>query len=75
MKRLYHTKDMSEKEWLEHRMEGIGGSDVATILGMNPYKSALRLYMEKTREIEAEPVDNEFVELGNELEPVLRKFL
>jgi putative phage-type endonuclease len=73
LKRAYNTLNMTEAEWLAHRLKGIGGSDVATILGMNPYKSALRLYMEKTGELEPEMVDNEFVELGKELEPVLRK--
>jgi putative phage-type endonuclease len=73
MKRLHNVNNMTEKEWLEHRLKGIGGSDVATILGLNPYKSPMRLYMEKIQEIEPEPVDNEYVELGKELEPVLRK--
>ena len=30
---------MTEKEWLEARKSGIGGSDAATILGLNPYKT------------------------------------
>jgi putative phage-type endonuclease len=73
MKRIKNVNDMTEKEWLAYRVNGIGGSDVATLLGMNPYKSPIRLYMEKIEEIEPEPVDNEYVELGKELEPVLRK--
>ena len=30
---------MTREEWLEERKNGIGGSDAATILGLNPYKS------------------------------------
>lgn len=39
---------MTEKEWLEERKKGIGGSDAATILGLNPYKSNIDLWAEKT---------------------------
>ena len=29
------TLDMSHQEWLEDRKRGIGGSDVASVLGFN----------------------------------------
>ena len=32
----------------EHRKRGIGGSDAAAAIGLNPYKSQLELWMEKT---------------------------
>lgn len=38
----------SEKEWLELRKSGIGGSDVGTILGVNKYKTDYTLFLEKT---------------------------
>ena len=31
------TSEMTHQEWLEDRRKGIGGSDVATILGLNKY--------------------------------------
>mgnify|MGYP003353102479 CR=1 FL=1 len=34
-------------EQLEKRRLGIGGSDVAAICGLNPYKTALDVYFEK----------------------------
>jgi putative phage-type endonuclease len=47
----------------------IGGSDVATILGLNPWKTALELYAEKRGElIQPSLDDNEAVEAGNVLE-------
>ena len=52
MKTLAKTKDMSREEWLEYRKKGIGGSDAPIIAGVNPWKSAVELYMEKTGEIE-----------------------
>ena len=42
------TSTMSRDEWLEERRKGIGGSDVAALLGLNPYKTPLALWEEKT---------------------------
>jgi putative phage-type endonuclease len=50
----------------------VGGSDVATILGLNPYKTELELYFEKIGEIEPPDLSqNRHVRMGNRLEPVL----
>lgn len=40
-------------EWLEIRRGYIGGSDAASVVGRNPYRSALTLWAEKTGQIEA----------------------
>ena len=37
----------SREEWLQCRMRGIGGSDAACIIGMNPWKSNVQLWREK----------------------------
>ena len=47
--RLVKTKDLSRDEWLEARRSGLGSSDAATALGLNPYQSRLALWIEKTR--------------------------
>ena len=44
---VYETKDMSKEQWLEARKSGIGGSDAASVLGLNPYKSSVSVYIEK----------------------------
>jgi putative phage-type endonuclease len=60
--------------WLQQRMLGIGASEASTILGLNPYKSAYTLWAEKTGLIEAADLsDNEAVEWGIELEPLVAK--
>ncbi|RZL68720.1 MAG: endonuclease [Variovorax sp.] len=46
--RLVKTADLSRDEWLDIRKGGIGSSDAATAVGLNPYKSPLALWMEKT---------------------------
>ena len=38
----------NEKDWHNARHKGIGGSDVASILGLNPYKTNVELWREKT---------------------------
>ena len=38
----------NETSWHTERSKGIGGSDVASILGVNPYKTNVELWQEKT---------------------------
>ena len=61
------TKDMSREDWLKERKNGIGGSDVSCVLGLNKYKSAFALYNEKKSE-EIEDFDNEAMRIGRDLE-------
>lgn len=59
-------------EWLEARRNGIGGSDAASVLGLNPWKSPLALYNEKIGLLESDSLDDkEYVEWGTILEPVI----
>lgn len=75
MKKILDKRNMSSQDWQEYRQQqkGIGGSDVAIIFGLNPYKSAFRLWLEKTGEIEAPNIENEYIEWGNILEPIIRE--
>ena len=69
---LVMTKDMARQEWLEARRQGIGGSDASVVAGLNPWKSKLKLWMEKTGQIECEEdTDNEFIYWGNALEALV----
>lgn len=45
------------KQWLELRAKGIGGSDAACILGLNPWKTNLQLYEEKMGIVEPDNID------------------
>ena len=46
--RLVDTKALPREDWLEVRKQGIGSSDAAAAVGLNPYKSQLELWLEKT---------------------------
>lgn len=39
---------LSREEWLEYRKKGIGGSDVAAIMGISPFATIRDLFYEKT---------------------------
>lgn len=38
---------MARIDWLLDRRKGIGGSDVAAIMGLNKWKSAYQIWLEK----------------------------
>lgn len=64
----------SREEWLEQRKNGIGGSDVAAVLGVSRYKSPIALWLEKTGMVEPEDIsDVEVVYWGTTLEDVVAR--
>jgi len=46
--KLVKTNELSRDDWLEVRKTGIGSSDAAASVGLNPYQSQLELWMVKT---------------------------
>lgn len=69
-KLIMTVEEMQDRsKWLEMRKAGIGGSEAAAIVGLNPWKSAFQLWMEKTGQVEPEDLsDSEYVYWGNVLE-------
>lgn len=62
----------SNEEWLQAR-KLIGGSDASALVGMNPYKTNIDLWKEKTGRQKAPDISNdEFVRFGHEAEAHLR---
>lgn len=75
MKKVVSTLNLDKKEWLKYRKQGIGGSDAGAICGLNPYRSAMQVYQDKTSD-EIEDNDNEAMRQGRELEEyVSRRFM
>ncbi|WP_175916088.1 lambda-exonuclease family protein [Burkholderia sp. BCC1638] len=46
--KLVKTDELSHDDWLAVRRTGIGGSDAAAAVGLNPYMSPLELWLDKT---------------------------
>ena len=74
--RLVTTKALPREDWLAVRKQGIGSSDAAAAVGLNPYKSQLELWLEKTGRDgnlpKADPHDEESpMYWGNLLEPIV----
>lgn len=74
--KLVKTKELPREDWLAVRKQGIGSSDAATAVGLNPYKSQLELWMEKTGRDgnlpKADPHDEESpLYWGTILEPIV----
>ncbi len=59
-------------EWLEVRSKYLGGSDSASVVGMNPYKSMYSLWAEKTNKVPAFE-GNLTTEVGSYLEEFVAK--
>lgn len=71
---LIPTANMSRDEWLRLRKNGIGGSDAGAICGLNPYTSAIGVFLNKTGKLE-EKEDNEAMRQGRDLEEyVVQRF-
>lgn len=66
------TGNMTQKEWLQLRKTGIGGSDAGAVCGLHPYSSAMKVFRDKTSEI-VEETDSEAVRIGHDLEEYVAK--
>ena len=66
------TVNMPHEVWLEHRRKSIGGSDAASIIGLNPYCSPYAVWADKMGRIPPKE-DNEAMRLGRDLEDYVAK--
>ena len=65
---------MNREEWLKERKKGIGGSDAATVLGKNPWKTNVELWEEKTGRRKALDIsDKPYVQYGIKAEEPIRQ--
>lgn len=66
------TANMTHAAWLEHRRKSIGGSDAASIIGLNPYCSPYAVWADKMGRIPPKE-DTEPMRLGRDLEDYVAK--
>ena len=69
---LVKTDKLTNEEWLRWRQKGLGGSDIAPILGISKWSSAIDIWLSKTNQKHDEVVENEAMTWGKILEPVIR---
>ena len=64
----------SHGDWLKSREEGIGSSEVATVLGVNPYDTPYQLWLRKTGRAPAKEEESFLMKAGHYLEDAISRF-
>ena len=70
--KLVCTDGLTREEWLTWRQKGVGGSDIASICGINPWSSPLAVYYSKIEKVPELEAENLPAELGLFLEPFIK---
>ena len=66
---IYATRE----EWLNARMHTLGASDAAASVGLNPWKTNVQLWKEKTGKVQPEDISEKAcIKFGNDAEPLIR---
>lgn len=65
---------MSKYDVTKDRYKYIGGSDLAIIMGLSPFKTRWQLLLEKAQIVEPEEVDNEYTQDGHRNEELIRNY-
>lgn len=67
--------EIGTEEWLELRKTGIGGSEAAAVMGINPWSTPLAVYLKRKGQFQADETPNEKMEWGTRLEhAILEKY-
>ena len=69
----YTIVSRSHEAWLQSREGGIGSSEVATVLGVNPYDTPYQLWLRKTGQIPQVEEQNNLMRMGHILEDAIAR--
>ncbi len=71
-KKMYEVlpPDCGKEEWLEARRCGITGTDIAAIVGLNPYRKVYDVFLDKLG-LADDMVDTPYMKRGRRMEPIL----
>lgn len=69
-KKIFDSKNATRDEWLKARKLGLGGSDMAAVLGLSPWRSPIDVWLDKTSDT-VEEKESEPMYWGNVLEEVV----
>lgn len=64
---------IDKKQWLLNRRSYLGGSEISAIAGLNPYKTAVDIYLEKISDEAPEEITSEAAHFGILLEDIIAK--
>lgn len=67
------STNLTREEWLAVRKYYIGGSDAGAVLGLNPWKSPLDVWLDKKSKVEEKEEPTYRMKLGNILEDTVAK--
>ena len=63
----------NKEEWAKERVNGLGGSDAGVVVGANPWKDRMTLWLEKTGQVvQADISENPAVQYGINAEEYIR---
>jgi len=65
-------RNMTHEEWLDLRKKSIGGSEIASVIGVSRWNTPFSVWAEKTGRIERTANNAEAMYWGSTLEPILR---
>lgn len=71
-KKLINTKEITYAEWVDLRRLSIGGSDAATVMGVNKWASPLSLYANK-KGMTSDPETNVAMQVGTHCEELVAR--
>lgn len=63
-----NIKNWSREEWLQYRQNGIGGSEVASVMGVDAYRPAAQLWLQKIGMYPASVPENLAMFMGSYME-------
>ena len=69
-KKIFDSKNATREEWLKVRKLGLGGSDMAAVLGLSPWRSPIDVWLDKTSNT-VEEKESEPMYWGNVLEEIV----
>lgn len=72
--KLILRADATLDEWLDTRATGLGGSDVAYVVGASKYKSPFALWQEKTGRVQPDTLTSHQVRHGSDVEEVIARW-
>lgn len=64
--------EITREEWLAKRRKGLGGSDIAAMMGLSPWRSRYQLWQDKVGQI-PHTEETEVMNWGKLMEPTLRQ--